>query len=193
MALEPGNYIGDLVVTNPTPADPKSAGDDHLRLLKTALRQCFPGFPGSILLGGDATAVADAYTLTPATALLAYSPGMMVVFKAPSANGGVAPTLKVSALDAKPIRAVDGAPLAAGDLLAGQYIALTYDGTVFRLAAVTKRYIDGLAFQTALPGQPMDGQAYGLYSQNGAGAWRQPSIFDYPVALAQLQAGALSF
>lgn len=193
MSLETGNYINDLVVTNPTPADPKSAGDDHLRLLKTALRQCFPGFTGSVLLGGDATAVADAYTLTPATALLAYTPNMMVVFKVPSVNSTAAPTLKVSALEAKPIRAVDGAALFAGDLLAGQYAALTYDGTVFRLAAVTKRYIDGLAFSTALPNQPMDGQAYELISKNGATAWRAPSIFDYPVALAQLQAAALSF
>ncbi len=193
MGLETGAYVGDLNPNNPTPADPKSQGDDHIRLLKAALRQCFPGFTGSILLGGDATAVADAYTLTPATALLAYSPGMIVVFKAPSANSTVAPTLKVSALDAKPIRAVDGAALFPGDLLAGQYIVLTYDGSVFRLAAVTKRYIDGLAFQTALPGQPTDGAAYGLYSEDGAISYREPSIFDYPVALAQLQAGALSF
>lgn len=48
MALETGNYVGDLVVANPGAADPKSQGDDHLRLIKTALRQSFPGYTGAI-------------------------------------------------------------------------------------------------------------------------------------------------
>lgn len=43
MALEAGTYIWDLTVTNPVGSDPKSQGDDHLRLLKTVLRTHFPG------------------------------------------------------------------------------------------------------------------------------------------------------
>lgn len=42
MALETGNYITDLVITNPTGGDPKSQGDDHLRLVKKTVKQTFP-------------------------------------------------------------------------------------------------------------------------------------------------------
>lgn len=49
MSLE--SYTGkitDLVVTNPTPTDPKSQGDDHLRGIKYTLQQTFPGYDGPI-------------------------------------------------------------------------------------------------------------------------------------------------
>jgi hypothetical protein len=42
MALETGTWVDDLVITNPTSGDPKSQGDDHLRLIKTVLKNTFP-------------------------------------------------------------------------------------------------------------------------------------------------------
>lgn len=48
MALETGTYISDLVVTNPTSSDPKSQGDDHLRLLKSTIKTTFPGIAGAV-------------------------------------------------------------------------------------------------------------------------------------------------
>lgn len=42
MALETASYISQLVSTNPTATDPKSQGDNHLRLLKTVLQTQFP-------------------------------------------------------------------------------------------------------------------------------------------------------
>jgi len=42
MALEQGTYIEDLIPTNPLGTDPKSQGDDHLRLIKYVLKQSFP-------------------------------------------------------------------------------------------------------------------------------------------------------
>jgi hypothetical protein len=42
MSLENGTYISDLVKTNPTGTDPKSQGDDHLRLIKACVQQSFP-------------------------------------------------------------------------------------------------------------------------------------------------------
>lgn len=48
MALETGTYISDLVVTNPTAADAKSQGDDHLRLIKSALKNTFTAITGAI-------------------------------------------------------------------------------------------------------------------------------------------------
>lgn len=43
MGLESATYINDLVTTNPVGAsDPRSQGDDHLRLLKSVLKASFP-------------------------------------------------------------------------------------------------------------------------------------------------------
>lgn len=50
MALEAGDgFISGLVVTNPVGAtDPKSQGDDHIRLIKTALLGTFPNLSGAV-------------------------------------------------------------------------------------------------------------------------------------------------
>lgn len=42
MALESGTYVSDLNTANPVGTDPKSQGDDHLRLIKTILKATFP-------------------------------------------------------------------------------------------------------------------------------------------------------
>ncbi len=48
MALESASYISELTVTNPVGAsDPKSQGDDHIRLIKTAITGSFPSFVGT--------------------------------------------------------------------------------------------------------------------------------------------------
>jgi hypothetical protein len=48
MGLESVTYINDLVTTNPVGAtDPKSEGDDHIRNIKAALKNCFPGLAGA--------------------------------------------------------------------------------------------------------------------------------------------------
>jgi hypothetical protein len=48
MGLETGNYISDLVQTNPLSTDLKSQGDDHLRLIKKTLKQTFPVITGEV-------------------------------------------------------------------------------------------------------------------------------------------------
>lgn len=42
MGLETGTYLLDLVASNPTSTDGVTQGDDHLRLVKTTLRNTFP-------------------------------------------------------------------------------------------------------------------------------------------------------
>lgn len=42
MGLETPTFINDLTVTNPVSSDPKGQGDDHIRNLKTALKNTFP-------------------------------------------------------------------------------------------------------------------------------------------------------
>lgn len=42
MGLESAQYVSNLVSTNPTSSDVRSQGDDHLRLIKGALKSTFP-------------------------------------------------------------------------------------------------------------------------------------------------------
>jgi len=48
MSLESANFIKQLVATNPEGTDPKSQGDDHLRMLKLVLQTQFSGFTEGI-------------------------------------------------------------------------------------------------------------------------------------------------
>jgi hypothetical protein len=50
MALESGTYIDDLVETNPLSTDPKSQGDDHIRLIKKCILNSFPNVAGAMTL-----------------------------------------------------------------------------------------------------------------------------------------------
>jgi hypothetical protein len=59
MSLETGTYISDLVPTNPSGSDPKSQGDDHLRLIKSVLQTTFPEASGPILIDKDVSIRGD--------------------------------------------------------------------------------------------------------------------------------------
>ena len=48
MALETATYISGLVSTNPLSSDPKSQGDDHLRLIKATILATFPNITGAV-------------------------------------------------------------------------------------------------------------------------------------------------
>lgn len=48
MGLESATYISDLVSTNPAAGDAKSQGDDHIRLLKSAILNTFPSITGAV-------------------------------------------------------------------------------------------------------------------------------------------------
>lgn len=49
MALETATYISDLVTTNPVGfTDPKSQGDNHIRLLKSTIKTTFPNITGVV-------------------------------------------------------------------------------------------------------------------------------------------------
>lgn len=151
MALETGSYINDLVVTNPTSTDPKSQGDDHIRLQKTAIKDCFAGFTGGIMCTGTDGGAADAYTVTPAHALPGYVSRLTVIFSPTASNATTTPTLNVSGLGAVTIKRIDGSALVGGELVSGSVYAVIYNGSNFYLLAPTKQYIDQLAFSSALP------------------------------------------
>src|SRR5688572_4111627 len=167
MGLESGNYIASLVATNPTGTDAKSQGDDHLRLIKNALLNCFAGFTGSIFVTGTDGGAANAYTVTPTPALLAYSTRMVVAFSPTVENTGAA-TINISGLGVKDIKSVAGAALVSGDLTVGTIYSAYYNGTEFRLLSITKNYADQLAFGASLPAQA--GNAGKFVTTNGSTA-----------------------
>jgi microcystin-dependent protein len=53
MGLETGDYISDLVPTNPTGTDPVSQGDDHIRLIKSVLQTQFPNLDAPVTATPD--------------------------------------------------------------------------------------------------------------------------------------------
>ena len=48
MALESPTYISDLNTSNPAASDPKNQGDDHLRNIKTAIKNSFTNITGAM-------------------------------------------------------------------------------------------------------------------------------------------------
>ena len=48
MALEIASYINGLVATNPTATDTVAQADDHIRLIKAAIKATFPNVTGAI-------------------------------------------------------------------------------------------------------------------------------------------------
>lgn len=182
MALESVTYVGDLVATNPTSTDPKSAGDDHIRNLKTSMLNTFAGFSGAVLVTGTDGGAANAYTVTPSTALPSYSSRMAVVF-VPTADNTGASTLNISGLGVKALKAVDGLALAAGDLVAGMVYVAIYNGTEFRLSSITKNYIDQIVVSGILPGSNDPANAGKFYTTDGAsGSWGEVDIDSVGVA-----------
>jgi hypothetical protein len=83
--------------------------------------------------GGTAGGTANALALSIGGAPGSYAAGQRYAFVVAANNTGAA-TLDVNGLAAVSIRRPDGSTLAAGDLVAGTLVGVTYDGTNFRLA-----------------------------------------------------------
>ncbi len=74
----------------------------------------------------------DAYAITLSPAPTAYTTGMVVLFKANTANTGAA-TLNVNSLGAKTIKKTNDDDLETGDIESGQIVRVAYDGTNFQM------------------------------------------------------------
>lgn len=86
---------------------------------------------GTVLFAADAGST-DAYAIALSPAPAAYVAGMTYRFKANTLNTGAA-SLNVNSLGAITIKKAFNADLATGDILAGQYIEVIYDGTNFQM------------------------------------------------------------
>jgi len=78
----------------------------------------------------------DTYVITLSPVPAAYYNGMVVNFKANTANTGAA-TLNVNALGAKTIKKMHDQDLETGDIESGQIVTLVYDGTNFQMQSQT--------------------------------------------------------
>lgn len=90
---------------------------------------------GALIYNNDIGA-ADAYAVTLSPVPAAYSPGMMVSFKAANANTGTS-TLNVNALGDVTIKKQVTANLAANDILVNQVVTVIFDGTNFQMLGQT--------------------------------------------------------
>lgn len=120
------------------------------------------------------TGVADAYVITPAPAITAYTAGQIFSFKA-SATNTTASTLNVNALGAKNIF-FNGAALVGGEILINTIVVVEYDGTQFGLVSAPNnvlttntsptKVVDAtqLAAETITTGQAL---AVGPYQSDG--------------------------
>jgi hypothetical protein len=66
MALETGTYINSLVATNPAATDALAAADDHLRLIKSTIKNTFPNIDAAMSATEDELNILDGATVTTA-------------------------------------------------------------------------------------------------------------------------------
>ncbi len=140
MGLETGTYVNDLNTANPTSTDPKSQGDDHLRLIKSVLKNTFAGFPGLIVATGVEAqgATVNDYVVTVSPAPAAYTANFFLAFKATHTNTN-AVTIAINALAAKTLKGVDGSAVETGDIESGGIVVAWYNGTDFFLVSGNDR------------------------------------------------------
>lgn len=114
MGLETGTYIDSLVVTNPLLNDPRSEGDDHLRLIKSTLKNTFPNLTGAMTL-----------TQVQLNILLTAGTTGVVAFNVVTQAVGNSTTLAASTAFVQAAAFAAALPAQAGN--AGKYV--TTDGT----------------------------------------------------------------
>ena len=66
MALESTTYTDGLVATNPTGTDPRSQGDDHIRLIKSTIKATLPNLSGAVSSTHTELNLLDGATVTTA-------------------------------------------------------------------------------------------------------------------------------
>lgn len=138
MALETGDFIGDLSPADPPASDPKSQGDDHLRLIKKVVQQSFAGFDGAVMvLGTEAQGgSANQFDVT-IGAPVTYDDPFIVVFQATHTHSGY-PEIQVNGLGYKNLQSFDSINLSGGAIRSGAIVAALWNGTVFRIISAVE-------------------------------------------------------
>lgn len=177
MALETATYIHELVETNPTGPDPKSQGDDHIRLHKKVTKNTWPNITGAVtasqaelnILDGATLSTAELNVLdgvTASTAELNILDGVTATAAELNVLDGItSSTAELNILDGVTVTASDLNTVTTRALKAGDTYTGTHDFTGATLNAATPTvgdstnkvattaFVAATALSTALPGQ----------------------------------------
>jgi hypothetical protein len=107
-----------------------STVNDSARAMMAAIADWYAQIKAGTIIG-TVGGTADAITLTCSPTVTAYAAGQRFLFKAPGTNTTIV-TLAVDGLAATAVRYKDVA-LVAGDIVTGDYMLVTYDGTRFQM------------------------------------------------------------
>ena len=141
MALETGTFINSLVATNPAATDALAAADDHLRLIKSTIKNTFPNLTGAANLTQAEANILDGATLdttelntldgiTSTTAELNILNGCTVTAANLNVLSGITNVNQITEVSA------DATPSLGGSLAAGSNdINFTDTGFAFKIVA----------------------------------------------------------
>lgn len=185
MGLETGTYISDLVATNPTSTDPKSQGDDHIRLLKSTVKATFPNVTGAVTGTQAELNILDGATVTTAE-LNILDGATLSTAELNLLDGVTATTAEINHIDGvtSPIQTqLDAKADIAGETYSGTHdftggtinVPTTSLGDNSTKAASTAFCVQQ-AFLAALPAQTSDGLTRMLKSLNGVASWGMTGI-----------------
>lgn len=121
----------------------KAKFDEAAGIIKTYLNGTIVPAINSSLPDGQYAADAgssDSYAITLSPAPTSYFTGMVVRFKANTANTGAA-TLNVNGLGAKTIKIEYNSDLVTGDIKANQIVTVMYDGTNFQMLSMSSNRV----------------------------------------------------
>lgn len=148
MSLESATYINQLNVLNPTGTDMVSTADDHIKLIKSTLKNTFPNITGPVNISQAQlnsnsfltdTGTANTVVLTPSPAWTSYAAGTGFMFKAANNSTATAVTVNVNSLGATPLVTADGNPAV---IYSNAVYSAIYNGTAFVLVnSVSKKVI----------------------------------------------------
>lgn len=184
MGLESATYISDLVSTNPVAGDPKSQGDDHIRLVKSTIKATFPSVTGAVTATHTELNIIDG--LTASTAELNIMDGVTSSTAELNILDGVtASTAELNFVDGvtSNIQAqIDlKAPLAS-PALTGTPTAPTAAAGTSTTQVATTAFAAALAFQAALPSQTGNGGKF-VTTDGSAASWSAVPD-EWPIAAA---------
>lgn len=145
MSIETAIYVNQLDAVNPLATDPKSEGDNHLRLLKAVLLATFPNLGGAMTVGqarlnllqnpqlADVTAgTAPNFTVaSPQVVPTAYADNQLYIVTFHDTGTTGSNTLNIAGLGAKAIKQLDYTSIGANAVIvAGQTGLLVYDAAM---------------------------------------------------------------
>jgi hypothetical protein len=155
MALESATYINQLNALNPDGTDLVSTADDHLRLIKSTLKNTFPNVTGPVTLTQNTlnnsdylldTGTANNIIITPTIAWTSYTEGRGFIFKCSNNSTSASVTINVSALGQKSLVLADGNPAV---VYSNSVYDVIYNGTAFvvKNSTIKKSITDIVALQ----------------------------------------------